>query len=346
MDQQGPQGQGGPPPQAVVMMMLMGKYASMGLSVCAELRIPDYVGDGAVAASELAEKSGANADALYRIMRALAAVGVFVEEPGRKFRNTPVSSVLREDVPGSLCALARWEGSEVLWKFVMELSHTVTTGQPAKDKVFPGARGVFDILKQHGPMQQVFQEAMTALSAESGRAAVEAYDFSGFEHIVDVGGGHGALAMFIKDQAPNAKVTLFDLPHVVEGAQKLMASMGRAGAVETVAGSFFETVPAADAYIMKFITHDWPDDECLKVLTHCRTQLSSPSGKVLVCDAVVGNGPDSIGAKFLDIAMMVGLGGRERTQEEFVELFARAGLKLDRVIPTRSMLKILELSPA
>ena len=203
----------------------------------------------------------------------------------------------------------------------------------------------FEFMKQNPEEAQIFNETMTNLSMIDGPAVEGAYDFQGINSIVDVGGGHGRLLLTILEKNPHMKGTLYDLAHVVAGAANglLKPVMNRC---TVSAGDMFSSVPAgAEAYIMKHIIHDWPDDLCLKILKACRRSVS-PGGKLLVVDSVIQPGNDFSSAKFLDLQMLIFPGGHERTEEQFRELFAEAGWRLTRVIPTSVGDSIVEGSPA
>jgi hypothetical protein len=333
------------PPQATIMQMLLGKFVSRSLTAAAELALADHLKDGPRTAEDLARATGTNADAVYRMMRALAAVGVFRELPGRRFENNELSGVLRGDVQGSLRAMARWINEPTAWAAWGALDHSLRTGKAAAEHAL-GAP-VFEYFAKNEATARIFNEAMTGFTAMTGRAAIEAYDFSGFARVVDVGGGHGALALLVQQRWPHLEVTVYDLPFVIEGTQEVIAAAGVAGRVRAVAGDFFEGVPAgADCYMMKHIIHDWSDEACVKILRHCREAMN-PEGRVLVLDQVLTDGPEGVMGKLIDLEMLVFTpGGRERTAAEFATLFEHAGLKLNRVVPTQSPICIVEATGA
>jgi hypothetical protein len=196
-------------------------------------------------------------------------------------------------------------------------------------------------LARHPDGRQLFQGAMSELGEVTGRAVVDAYDFSALETIVDVGGGHGTLLTLILQRHPRLRGVLFDRPEVIAGAKK--AQGGVEGArITAVGGDFFVSVPSgADAYIMQFITHDWADEPCVELLRNCRRSMA-PGGRILIVDAVLGEGPDASFQKLMDLEMLVVGSGRERTEPEFRALLARAGLELAHVFPTRAAVSIIE----
>jgi hypothetical protein len=204
---------------------------------------------------------------------------------------------------------------------------------------------MFDWMAQHPEKTGNFNQAMTDLSSGDAAAIVQSYDFSRFDYIVDVAGGHGTLLAAILDQAQRSRGTLFDMPHVIDGAKKAGILDRFANRCALEAGSFFESVPAgADAYVMKYIIHDWYDPECIKILSHCRQGIR-PGGRLLVVDQVVPGRNEPGVSKLMDLEMLVLPGGMERTEKEFHELFTASGFRLERIIPTPGIQCIIEGVP-
>ena len=329
------------PPQAIMMQMINGKLVSRCLSLVAELAIADHLKDGPQVADALAATTGTNPDALNRVLRMLAGLGAFVELPNRQFQNSPLSETMCSDVPGSVRHYARWFGTNLHWRVVSDLDYSVRTGKPAMVKDQPD-RTPFEILSQDSTAQETFNDAMTGLSLADGASIIQSYDFSQFGRVIDVGGGHGRLAAMIAQAAPETKVAVFDLPHVIEGTKKRFENDGLGGRIEIIGGSFLENVPGpADLCLLKHIIHDWDDESSKRILTRCRSALGD-GGCVLVCEMLITPGAESFPARILDIEMLVGPGGRERTEVGFAELFATAGLKLNRVIETSTPIRLLE----
>lgn len=327
-------------PRTQILQTINGGCISHCISVAAELGIADLLADGPMDAAGLAQATKSNPDGLYRILRTLAALGIFAELPERIFQNTPCSEVLRDDSPTSLRHYARWFGCKLHSNMWSGLDYSVRTGEPSIFSTHPG-QSPFEVLAQHPADQERFNKAMTALSAADGVAIVQAYDFTRFPRIVDVGGGTGMLSMLIAEAAPASKVTLFDLPHVVESAKGTLPPER----IEAVGGSIFNQIAGpADLCVMKHILHDWSDTEAVKILGNCRKVLN-PGGRVLVCELVVTPGPEGLAAAIMDIEMLVGPGGRERTEREFADLFTAAGLRLARVVKTRTSITLLEAVP-
>jgi hypothetical protein len=223
-----------------------------------------------------------------------------------------------------------------------ELPWSVQTGQPAPLKIY-GMRG-FEWFTKHPEEAVNFNNAMTDLSQAQAPAIAASYDFSGFQHIIDIAGGFGTLLAAILAQTPGLRGTLFEMPYFIDQVRNSPILAPYADRCEFVGGDFFQSVPAADAYIMKYIIHDWDDEKSRVILSNCRKAIRS-GGKLLVVDLVVGprNQPDL--AKLMDLEMLVAPGGRERTEQEFRALFAASGFRLERAIPTPSGQFILEGSP-
>ncbi len=336
--------QAGISPGTVLTQMINGKCVSRCLALVAELGIADLLVDGARDVEALARNTDTHPDALYRVLRMLAGVGVFDALPNQRFQNNSLSEALVSYSDGSIRNYARWSGRDFHWRVWSGLEYSARTGNPWAVKDHPGKKP-FEVLAQHPADQESFNEAMAALSAADGPAIVDAYDFSPFRRIVDIGGGHATLALLIAGSAPHAKVTVFDLPHVIRSARNRLLEDGSLHQVELRGGSFFHAVPGpADLCVLSHILHDWDDESAVRILANCRDALS-PNGRVLVCEMLIAPGPEAIPVLVLDVEMLVAAGGRERTQAEYSALFAAAGMCLDRIIPTRSPIRLLEASP-
>jgi hypothetical protein len=332
-----------PPAHAAMFQLLNGVFVVGAVSCLAWLGIPDLVEQLPKSADELASQIGVNSRTLYRLMRATACVGVLSEGPDGKFSETPLSAVLRSNANPSLRAFAIMHGRDWHGLGWSKLDYCVRTGKPALEHIY--GMPIFQFFEQHPEEERLFQQSMTDLSTIDGPAVAEAYSFGEIHSIVDVGGGHGLLLATILARNPHLKGSLYDMPHVVAGARDgpLKPVMERC----TVAsGDMFSSVPAgADAYIMKHIIHDWPDEVCINILKACRKGVNS-GGKLLVVDNVIQPGNDFAPGKFLDLQMLIFPGGCERTEKQFRDLFAAAGWQLSRVIPTAVPESIVEGVPA
>lgn len=330
-----------PPPDARLLQLILGMFVSRAIGVAAQLGIADALKEGPLGVEELASRIGANPDGLYRVLRALSAFGVFELQPQQRVANSELSTLLRADVPGSQRANALWFNDVSGWSAWGRLDHSVRTGKPAFDEVFGSE--CFTWLERHPASLKTFQETMTGLSAATGGAVAKAYDFSAIRKLVDVGGGHGTLLARLIDHYPSLRGMLLDRPEVIQSAREVLKANGHAAHIETVAGDFFESVPAgADAYLLKHIIHDWDDEHCVRVLSNCRRAMA-PDGRVLIVEFVLSDRPESITTKLIDLEMLVMMtGGRERTEQEYAALLRRAGLELARLIPTPSPVSVIE----
>lgn len=323
-----------------LMNLTAGKWVSQAIAVAAELGIADLLKDGARTAADIARTANASEDGVYRLLRALASVGLFAETGTRRFRLTPLGRLLRTDSPQAFGGYARFTGHESTWRPWGELRHSVRTGEPAFDHVF--AMPVFEYFAKMPESAAVFDAAMTSISTLESKAVVAAYDFSGINTLVDVAGGHGLMIVTILKANRRMRGILFDLSHVTAGATALLQSGGVADRCQIVSGDFFASVPeGGDAYVMKHIIHDWDDDRALTILRNIKKAMK-PGGRVILLESVLqpGNTPDF--GKLIDLEMLLFPGGRERTEAEWASLFRRAGFELSRIVPTQSPLSVVE----
>jgi hypothetical protein len=331
-------------PDAALIHLVFGRGISMAISVVAKLRVADLLADGPKTLADLATRTKTHAPSLYRILRTLAAVGVFAEQVDGRFALTPMGEYLRTGVKGSLRGIADFFGSDWSWRAWGHLLETVQTGRTAFDSVF--GEPVFDYLAKHPDESAVFNEGMTGFSSNVAPAVAEAYDFAAFETVVDVGGGHGVLLNTILQAYAGVNGIVFDSPHVVAGAEDAIREAGLTGRCRAVGGDFFRGVPAGgDAYLMKHIIHDWPDDRATTILRNCRKGVN-PDGKLLLVELVIAPGNAADLGKISDLEMLVIASGRERTEVEYRQLLAGAGWRLTRVLPTESPTQIVEAEPA
>ncbi|MGB7921968.1 MAG: methyltransferase [Pyrinomonadaceae bacterium] len=331
-------------PQFQMLQMISGFWVSRAIHLAATLGLADKLHERPLDAAELAEATGTHAPSLYRLLRALASVGLLAEGDDKCFALTPLGATLRSNVPGSMRALAMSELGGVHYPAWGEAMHSIKTGETAFDQVF--GMSCWDYLGQHPEQAEIFNQSMSELTALVEAAVLESYDFSSFDKIVDVGGGHASLISSILEKSQQAKGVLFDAPQVVEGARKKIEARGLAERCEVAGGDFFKAVPAGgDAYIMKHIIHDWNDKQSITILKHIRRAIKE-NGKLLLVEQVILPGNEPQLGKFSDLIMMVMVGGRERTEEEYRALFAAAGFKLTKLTPTQSPVSIIEGIPA
>lgn len=333
-------------PAELVMQLSTGYMASASIQIAAKLKIADLLVNGPKHIHELSKATGTNEDRLYRVLRLLASLGVFSEIAPHTFALTPAAESLRSDVPNSFRDMALWITSPFHFRTYAGLMHTIKTGEITCDHVH--GKPIFEFLPENPEISELFNNGMTCLSKVVTPALLEAYDFAGIHTLMDVAGGHGALLRAILNKHPQMRGILIDLEHVIEGARGLQENQALAHRCEFLSADFFAEVPsAADAIIMKHIIHDWDDDKAVLILKNCRKALAGkPDAKVLLVESVLPPGNDPHFGKFIDVEMFVFPGGRERTEEEFRNLFAAAGLRLNRVVPTKAPLWLIEGAPA
>ncbi len=322
------------PPQAVLMQMTMGFIVSQAVSVAAKLFIADHLKDSAKTVEELAQLTETHAPSLYRLMRALTSVGVFRQDAENQFSNTPISEFLRSDHPESMRGAAHMICDQEHWRPHGNMFQSVKTGEIAFDYTF--GMPVFPYFAENPEAAQVFDDAMTSFSLGIAKAVAATYDFSDAKTIADIGGGHGSLLSTVLKTNPNAKGILFDQPQVVAGADV-------SDRIKIVHGDFFSEIPVkADIYLMKFILHDWNDEQSIVILKNL-AQSAETGAKLLLVETVIeedDNAPSM--SKVMDLNMLVMTGGKERTAKEYAELFEKTGFRLTNVYPTPSPLQIVE----
>jgi hypothetical protein len=324
-----------------ILQVATGYIASSALSVVMELEIPDHLSDGPKSAADLSAATGATEDGIFRTMRLLASLGLFDETGPREFGLNDAGRLLSRTDPRSLGPIARFLPDPVHFRVYANLMHSVRTGEPAADTTL--GMPVFDYLAENPGYSEIFNNAMTAMSAPAAAAVVEAYDFSGFKTIIDVGGGHGEILMTILRATPESRGILTDLDHVLKNARPRIADAGLADRCETVGCDFFKAVPAGgDAYVMKHIIHDWDDDRASLILRNIGSAMGNRKGSVLLIETVVPEDSRPDMSKFIDLEMLTFPGGRERTEAEFRELFEQSGFSLVKIVPTKSAFSVVE----
>jgi hypothetical protein len=323
--------------------MLTGYWISQALHVAAHLGVADLLKDGPRTIPDLARATGTHARSLYRLLRALASEGVFAEDAQGRFVLTPLAGCLRSDVPNSQRSMAIMNGEEH-YRCWGELLYSVQTGQTAFEKLF--GQPIFQHLAAHPRQARIFDEGMVGVHGAETKAMLDAYDFSKFGTLVDVGGGNGSLLSTTLQRNPSLRGVVYDRPDVIERAEANVKSAGLENRCTLTGGNFFESVPpGGDAYLMRHIIHDWNDEQCRTILRNCRMVIP-PSGKLLLIESVIPPGNEPCFAKFLDLTMLVIPGGMERTESEYRELLASAGFRLERIVSTASVVHVIESAPA
>ena len=330
------------PPHLQMLNLLTGYWISQSVHVAAVLGVADHLKDGPKTGAELAAATGAHAHSLYRLLRALASVGVFAEEGNDRWRLTPLAECLLSDRPGSQRSLAIMNGEEH-FRAWGDLLYSVRTGNPAFDHVY--GQPVFDYLAGNPRAATVFDDAMTGVHGAETAAMVEAFDFTPFGTVIDVGGGNGTVITAILQRYPSVRGILYDRQHVIDRARPHLDTSGVSARCQAVAGDFFAAVPpGGDAYLMRHIIHDWDDGKSLTILRNCR-KVMTPAARLLLIETVIPAGNDPCFAKVLDLTMLAIPGGLERTEAEYRALFAAAGFRLGRIVPTKASVSVIEGVP-
>jgi O-methyltransferase domain/Dimerisation domain len=326
-----------------LMRLVNGFQISQAIHAAAVLGIADLLADGPQASDDLAAKTKTQPAVLYRLLRALAAAGVFHEESGKRFSLTPMGACLKSDAPVPVGPWAAHMGRPYYWSAWGDLLHSVRTGETAFRHVHGAS--VWDYRVEHPDDGCVFDAAMRGLSGQVAKAIADAYDFGAFARVVDVGGGTGTLLAAILAANPGLRGVLFDQPQVVAGAAAVLGAAGVAGRCEIKSGDFFAAVPdGGDAYLLKAILHDWTDAEAARILRICRAAVPA-RGKLLVVEQVIAPPNEGPVGKLSDLNMLAITGGRERTAEEFAALLESGGFHIGPVHPTSSALSIIEAVP-
>ena len=318
--------------------MIVGSWVTQAIYVAAELGIADLLAALPRTACELAKETGTDGVSLYRVLRALASVEIFREDGEGRFSLTPMGELLRTGSPGSKRSLAIMAGAEFYRSWGGILS-AVQTGDAVFDDVF--GKPFFRYMSDNPDRWRIYDDAMTGVHDSETKPVLDAYDFTSFRTIVDVGGGNGLALAAVLRRHPGLRGILFDLPPVAERSREVLAGSGVSGRCSFIGGDFFESVPSsADAYLMRHVIHDWKDGEAIAILRNCRDAMQ-PEGRVLVVETVIPSGNGPCFGKWLDLMMLVG-GGRERTREQYSELFTAAGLRLTRIVPTAHEVSVIE----
>ncbi|MEM8620048.1 MAG: methyltransferase [Actinomycetota bacterium] len=322
----------GPPPPAIALQLAGGFIASQAVYAFAKLGIADALSGGPRPADAVATRVGADPDRLRRLLRSLAGFGVVDEVAPDTYQLTEVGQLFCNE-PGSLADMtAMW--METHYEAFAGLPQALTSGRPGFDTVM--GEGFWPWIEQRPELAELFSRAMTSMGAQTQSAAVEAFDFTPYQRIVDVGGAHGAFVAAALAQSTSSRGVVFDLPHVVASAAPFLDSTGVADRVECVGGDFFDEVPSAgDLYLLSFILHDWSDADCVRILQSVRNALPD-HGRLLILENVIPSGNEPHLGKVLDVVMMTILNGAERTQDEYAALLAETGFEIERVVPTQA----------
>ena len=319
--------------------LIRGFQFSQAIHVAAVLRIADHMSSELRASNDIAKEVGAHPPTLYRLLRALAAIGVFREDDQRRFSLTAMGACLRSDSRTPLGPRAVLIGQAENWNTWGHLLHSIKTGENAFQSIH--GEGIWTHRERHPEKNDIFNAAMTSSSRRSNQAIVKAVDFDRFQCIADIGGGQGSLLAAILSAYHKPHGVIFDQPHVIPSAWQVMEAAGIGNRCEVHSGDMFEAVPSGcDAYILKNVLHDWDDTQCVQILqTCCRAMV--PGAVIHVIERLVGPPNEDPDIKFSDLHMLVSPGGQKRTLEEFVSLFNKGGLRLTDTIKTESSHSIM-----
>jgi len=332
-----------PPPQAVIINAIAGFWLSRSVYLAARLKIADAVGDAGASLAAIAKASGTNVGNLGRLMRALAANGIFREETDGTFTQTPVSETLRSGRPGSMRAFAEVELGHDHYQAWGDVATCLQESGTAFERIF--GMPIWRYYAEHPELEALFGEGMTNMTAMANAAVLGDYRLPDFHEAVDVGGGYGSFLSAILDRHPKAEGTLYDLPTVVSEAGRGDFVKRHNGRLKVEGGDFFKEVPAGgDLYLLKFIIHDWDDERSIAILSNIRKAIA-PKGRLTLVEMVLPKPNEPHVGTLLDLNMMVMTGGRERTEKGYADLFTKSGFRLDRVVATKSPFSVIEALP-
>jgi C-methyltransferase len=336
--------QGLAPAPAAMAEFITAAWMAQSITVAADLRVADALAEEPLGLDELARRVECNPDALSRLLRALIGRGIFKRLGDGRYDLTPLAQTLRWDVPGSMAALASFIGSPQDREHWSHCLDAIRAGE----SVVPKLRGMegFEWFVSEPELIEVFNQAMTNFSELAADVVTAAYDFTGYRTIIDVGGGHGRLLAGILSATPTAKGVLFDLAHVVAGAEPVLRKHHVADRVRIAEGSFFEAIPdGGDLYLLKNIIHDWPDDRAQQILKTVRA-ATRDGATLLLVECVMPQHDRDFLAKWMDLGMLVDNTGRERTGDEYQDLLQQTGFHMVRVVPTASPFSIVQARAA
>jgi hypothetical protein len=328
-------------PTSIAMIeMVTAKWTTHLLYLAVELDLAETLKDGPLKAEEVARRVSANPDITYRILRALASIGVLHESADKRFALNAQGRLLCADEPESIKHIVRMVGAPWHNRMWEAISESARTGRSGADHAF--GMTLWGYLDAHPEQLENFNAAMTEVSNTIGAYALEAYDFSAIETLVDVGGGHGRLLSRVLQRYPKLQGIVFDRPPLAEGARTLLAERGLTDRCQFVGGDFLKAVPpGGSAYMLSNVLHNWSDAEAVTILKNCRAAMK-PRTKLLIFSGVIGAPNEPEWCKLMDVEMLAMFGGRDRTPDEFAQLFKEGGFVLERVVSTRSTSRIVE----
>jgi hypothetical protein len=330
------------PPEAVIAQLLLSQMVPRLINLAAVLKLPDHLSDGPRTAEDLALRTGTHAPALYRVLRTMASLGLFTEEADDRFALQPLGAVLKTGTTSHAAALII--GGDPCTRSLDHFLHSAQTGQAGFEQAF--GQPLFEWLGANPEQASLFNLTMIGFHGTEPPAVAEAYDFSSFETIADIGGSTGNMLSAILSRHAGPRGILFDLPHVVAEAPAFLRQQGLADRVRVEGGSFFDSVPGgADAYVLSHIIHDWNPEQCQTILGNCRRAMPA-NGRLLLVEMVLPEGDAPHPGKLLDMLMLTVPGGEERTPPQYSALLDQAGFQMMRVVPTASLVSIVEAVPS
>ena len=331
------------PPPVAMMQMLGGFRVARSIYVAAELGIADFLADGPKSIDELAQATSTHGPSLYRVLRALAGLGIFAEDESGCFSLTPTAEFLKTDVPDSLRASVKLFGEEWHWRVWGSLDYSVKTGEPAFDHLYE--TGFFDFYNQNPEFANTSSASKTSMVARASASLLANYDFSSISKVVDIGiaGGYGSTLLSVLKANPTMKGVLLDFPPVIEGTRPLVEAAGLTERCELIAGNCLESVPSGgNAYVLMFVVHNWDDERAIKILKNCH-QAMAEDGRLLLVEMIMPKGNDPFIGKLVDIeSLLITPGGYERTEAQYRSLLAAAGFKVTKIIPTQTANSVIE----
>jgi len=333
-------------PASRIWSMATANWMAQAIYVAAELRLADLLTDGPKSSQELAVVTGTHAPSMQRLLRALVTLDICKECENGSFELAILGDILRSDSPDSLRSWLLLVGGQQ-WSLWGRLLDSIKTGKTAREII--SGQQLFENLERDPVAAAIFNQAMVQITRRITHDVVRSYDFSRSKRIVDVGGGYGELLAAILLANPGTQGVLFDLPNASEPGRRHMASMGLAERCEIVTGNFFQAIPShGDAYLVKGIMHDWNDEQCILILNNCRRVIAK-DGKLLLVERVIPMQLDTSETHQLivraDLNMLIGTGGRERTEGEFQKLLSLSDFRLNRAIAIEQSFNIIEAIP-
>ena len=330
------------PSRRVLAQMVLGNQVQQAIYVAAKLGIADLLRDGPKTSDELARSAGADSTALSRLLRALAGFGLFAQDEQGRFELTPLASLLQTGTPNSVRTFALWSGG-VSYQAFAGLEYSVRTGKPAFEHTF--GMGFFEYLSKNQEVGDLFAELMSLHTAPIA-PIVAAYDFSGVDTVIDVGGGRGDLLAAILSAHPRMRGVLVDSPQVIRSAEEVLEAAGVTERCELVGQDIFKGVPGGgDCYLLKSVIHGLSDEQAVSLLVSCRRAMKE-TGKLLLVEFVIPEGNEPFPGKLMDLLMLVGCKGRERSRDEFESLLTASGFRLSNVTETKHAYSLIEGEPA